>query len=154
MIKPIVDFVGHFGTNIMLDESLIVKRQGLYFLLNKNLKRLASKNFFYAGAYIGKVKDGRFFPSFNLLNFVAREKSNKVIIDKKTEWLFICGRDIFKQGIANVIGSRKKDEYTLVLNSYGECLGFGRILRNLDGKRGGPAVENILDIGDFLRREK
>jgi ribosome biogenesis protein Nip4 len=42
----------------------------------------------------------------------------------------------------------------LVLNSYGECLGFGKILRSLDGKRKGLAVENILDIGDFLRRER
>jgi ribosome biogenesis protein Nip4 len=42
----------------------------------------------------------------------------------------------------------------LVLNSHDECLGFGKILRNLKGKRKGPAVENILDVGDFLRRER
>jgi ribosome biogenesis protein Nip4 len=154
MIKPIDDFVSHFGTKISLDETLIVKRQGRYFLLSENLKQLASKDLFYAGTYLGQAKDGKFFPSFNLLDMIAQKKANKIILCKKTEWLFICGRDIFKQGITEVTGSTKKDDCVLVLNSYSECLGFGRILRNLDGKRGGPAVENILDIGDFLRREK
>lgn len=154
MIKPIDDFVSHFGTKISLDETLIVNKQSRYFLLNENLKRLALNDFFYAGTYLGKAKDGKFFPSFNLLGIIAQKKANRVIVDKKTEWLFICGRDIFKQGITNVTGSTKKGDYVLVLNAYGECLGFGKILHNLDGKRAGLAVENILDIGDFLRREK
>ena len=42
------------------------------------------------------------------------------------------------------------------MNEYDECLGFGKIVLNL---RGAPdseqiAIKNILDIGDFLRREK
>jgi ribosome biogenesis protein Nip4 len=154
MIKPINDFVTRFGTKISLDETFIVKRQGRYFLLNENLKRLASKDFFYAGTYLGKVKDGRFFPSFNLLDIIAQKKANRVIVDKKTEWLFICGRDIFKQGITKATGSTKKNGYTLVLNLYGECLGYGRILCNLNRKREGPVINNSLDIGDFLRRER
>lgn len=154
MIKPIDDFVSAFRAKISLDETLIVKQQGRYFLLNESLKRLASKDFFYAGTYIGKVKDGRFFPSFNLLELIARKKANKVVIDAKTEWLFICGRDIFKEGIANVTGSTKRDDYTLVVNLHGECLGFGRILCDLNGKRHGLAIKNMLDVGDFLRRER
>jgi ribosome biogenesis protein Nip4 len=154
MIKPISDFVSHFGTKITLDETLIVKEQGRYFLLTENLKQLASKGFFYAGTYLGKAKDGKFFPSFTLLGIIAQKEANKIVVDKKTEWLFICGRDVFKQGITKATGSTKKNDCALVLNSYGECLGFGKILHNLDGKRGGLAVENILDIGDFLRREK
>ena len=154
MIKSIDDFVSLFGTRISLNETLIVNKQSRYFLLNENLKRLALTDFFYAGTYLGKAKDGKFFPSFNLLGIIAQKKANKVIVDKKTEWLFICGRDIFKQGITNVTGSTKKGDYTLVLNAHGECLGFGKILRNLDGKRADLAVENILDLGDFLRREK
>ena len=77
-----------------------------------------------------------------------------MVVDAKTAWLFICGRDIFKRGIVKVEGSNKKDAYTLVLNQHGECLGFGKILYDLDGEKGRVAVKNISDIGDFLRREK
>jgi ribosome biogenesis protein Nip4 len=152
-MKQIKDFVSRFQTRISLDENLIVKRQNRYFLLNENLKRLISEDFFYAGTYLGKTKNGKFFPSFNLLRMIAKKKTNKIIVDKKTEWLFICGRDIFKKGIINVLGSKRKGNYTLILNQHDECLGFGKILCNLD-KEKGVAVKNISDIGDFLRREK
>jgi len=154
MLKPIDDFVRRFGTKIRLDEALVVKQQGRYFLLDENVKRLMSKDFYYAGAYLGEAKDGGFLPSFNLLNMIAQKKANRINLEKKAEWLFICGRDVFEQGITKATGSTKKGDYVLVLNSYDECLGFGRILRNLDEKRRGPTVENILDIGDFLRRER
>ena len=154
MIEPIDDFARRFGTSISLDETLIVKKQGRYFLLNRDLKQIAANDFFCAGTYLGKAKGGKFFPSFNLLNMIAQKRANKIIIAKKAEWLFICGRDVFKQGITKVTGSTKKDDHVLVLNSYGECLGFGKILCNLDKKRKGLAVKNIMDIGDFLRREK
>jgi len=153
-MKQIKDVVSRFQTRISLDKNLIVKRRNRYFLLNGGLKRLISKDFFYAGTYLGKAKRGKFFPSFNLLRMIAEEKANKVIVDKKTEWLFICGRDIFKQGITGMMGSKRKGDYTLILNQHGECLGFGKILCNLDKAKDGVVIENISDIGDFLRREK
>jgi ribosome biogenesis protein Nip4 len=148
------DFARQFGASISLDESLIVKKENRYFLINEKLKKLITEDFFFAGTYLGKTKNGKFFPSFNLLSMVAEKKANKTIVDSKTEWLFICGRDIFKQGILKVMGSKGKGDYTLILNQHGECLGFGRILHNLDEERGGEAVKNISDVGDFLRREK
>jgi len=153
-MTQIKDFVSRFQTRISLDENLIVKRRDRYFLLNDSLKRLISKDFFYAGTYLGKTKRGKFFPSFNLLRMIAGKKANKVIVDKKTEWLFICGRDIFQKGIMKVMGSKRKGDYTLILNQYDECLGFGKILFNLDKAKDGVVIENISDIGDFLRREK
>jgi ribosome biogenesis protein Nip4 len=154
MIKTIDDFVSLLDASLSLDENLIVKKQNRYFLLNESLKKLILKDFFYAGVYLGKTKDRKVFPSFNLLGMIAQGKANKVVVDKKTAWLFICGRDIFKQGIVKVMGSKKRGDYTLVLNMHGECLGFGRILCDLDTEIRGVAVKNISDIGDFLRREK
>jgi ribosome biogenesis protein Nip4 len=153
-MKLVSEFVNRFGASLNLEESLIVKRQNRYFLLNENLKKLIAKDFFYAGTYLGKSKNGKFFPSFSLLRMIAEKKGNKVIVDKKTEWLFICGRDIFKQGIIEVVGSRRKGDHTLILNQYGECLGFGVIFSSLDKEKVRVAVKNISDIGDFLRREK
>jgi ribosome biogenesis protein Nip4 len=153
-MKPIKDFVKQFDGSINLDESLIARKENRYFLINEKLKKLITKDFFYVGTYLGKTKNGKFFPSFNLLSIIAEKKVNKTIVDKKTAWLFICGRDVFKQGILEAMGSKRKGDYTLILNQHRECLGFGRILHNLDEEKGGAAVRNISDVGDFLRREK
>jgi ribosome biogenesis protein Nip4 len=153
-MKFLKEFVSRFGARINLNENLIVKKVNRYFLLNEGLKKLIGKGFFYAGIYLGKAKNGKFFPSFNLLSMIAKKEANKIFVDKRSEWLFICGRDIFKRGITKVLGSKRKGDYALILNQYGECLGFGRILGNWNEIVGGVAVKNISDVGDFLRREK
>jgi ribosome biogenesis protein Nip4 len=151
----ISDFIGKFNTNMSLNQKLIVKKNERYFLLSRNLERLITKEFFYAGTYLGKVKDETFFPGFNLLTMIAQTNANKIIVDKKAEWLFICGRDIFERGIIDASKSLRKGDYTLIVNERGDCLGFGRIVHNIgekDGKK--VVVRNIADVGDFLRREK
>lgn len=156
-MKPIIDFVRRFGTNLDLDERFVVKKGNRYFLLNETLRSLATDDFFYAGTYLGKARGRVFFPSFSLLSMIAQRKdANSVMVADKAEWLFICGRDVFWRGIKKVQGTRKKGELTLVLNSYGECLGFGTMVRDSEIKQGGQkvAVKNISDIGDFLRRER
>ena len=156
-MKLVTDFVRRFGTTVSLDEKFILKKTSRYFLLNEKLKSLVSNDFFYAGTYLGKVRGKIFFPSFNLLAMIAeRKEANKVMVDNKAEWLFICGRDIFRRGIKKVMGAKNKGEFTLVLNSSGECLGFGKIALNLDEEQSEQkvAVKNISDIGDFLRRER
>ena len=155
-MKPINDFTSRFETSINLDEKLIVKKQNRFFLINETLRFQILKDFFYVGAYLGKVKDGIFFPSFILLAMIAETKANKTMVDKKTAWLFICGRDVFKRGIIQMTGSKSKGDYTLVLNQHNECLGFGKILRNINEEKDKSKVIviNISNLGDFLKREK
>jgi ribosome biogenesis protein Nip4 len=154
-MKILYDFVAQFNAKLQLDEIQIVKNRNRFYLLPKHLKQHAPKGFFYAGTYLGAVKGRSFFPSFLLLQMIAQQKANKLIVDKKTSWLFICGRDIFKKGIIKD-SNLKKDDYTLILNDRNECLGFGKMLINLRAEidLNKIAVKNILDIGDFLRREK
>ncbi len=154
-MKAIMKFAVQVGARFSLNANLTVNRAGRYFLLNKALLEVARKNFYYAGTYLGKVKNGKFFPSFNLLAMLAEGEANKIVVEKKTAWLFICGRDIFGKGIVAVHGSRRKGDHTLVLNEFGECLGFGRIVGSLGeaAKKAEVAVKNISDVGDFLRRE-
>jgi ribosome biogenesis protein Nip4 len=152
-MKPIIGFASQFGAKIALNPDFVVKKGNRYFLLNSDLKKFIQSDFYYAGAYLGKVKNGIFFPSFNLLAMLARAEANKIVVNKKAAWLFICGRDIFQKGILVVHGSRRKGDYTLVLNEFGECLGFGKITRNLDKEEAQVVVRNISDVGDFLRRE-
>jgi ribosome biogenesis protein Nip4 len=154
-MKPIINFAAQLGTTIALNPNFTVKKGNRYFLLNPNVNKVLRKNFYYAGIYLGKVKNGKFFPSFNLLAMLAKTDANKVTVDHRSAWLFICGRDIFQKGITNVQGSRQKGSHALVLNEFGECLGFGKIIHTLGAEEEGNevAVKNISDIGDFLRRE-
>jgi len=150
-------FARLFGAKLLLDGSLVAKRGKRYFLLNQKLKGLTEKygGWIYAGTYLGKVGRGEVFhPSFQLLFMIADKAKNRIVIDDKTAWLFVCGRDIFKEGILKIEGSRRKGDYTLVFNKHGECLGYGLIVTNLDLLQSGLAVKNLLDIGDFLRRER
>jgi len=154
-MKAIMKFAFQLGAKISLKADFIVEKGGRYFLLNDALLKIARKNFYYAGTYLGKVKNGKFFPSFNLLKMLAKGEANKIIVEKKAAWLFICGRDIFRKGMLSARGSRRKGTHTLVLNEFGECLGFGKIVYSLDeaAKKTEVAVKNVSDVGDFLRRE-
>lgn len=154
--KAIMDFSSRFGVKISLNPDFIVAKSGRYFLLNATLKPLIRQDFYYAGAYLGKLKGGKFFPSFNLLAMLAECEANRVMVDGKAAWLFICGRDVFRKGVLRVYGSAKKNSDTLVLNEFGECLGFGRIMGRFEGKamENEVAVRNVSDVGDFLRRER
>ena len=154
MTSPIIKFASQVNAKLSLNANSIVEKTGRYFLLNESLLRIARKDFYYAGIYLGKIKKGKFFPSFNLLTMLAKGEANKIVVDKKAAWLFICGRDIFSQGILAVRGSQKKGDHALVLNEFGECLGFGRMINRLDRAAANEVViKNISDVGDFLRRE-
>jgi len=153
-MKAIMNFVFQLNAKFSLNADFTVEKVGRYFLLNKALLKIARRDFYYAGTYLGKVKNGKFFPSFSLLTMLAKGEANKIVVEKKAAWLFICGRDIFRKGILAVRGSRKKGDHTLVLNEFGECLGFGKIISSLDAAaKTEVAVKNISDVGDFLRRE-
>jgi len=154
MKTAITDFARRFGARIDLVERLIVSRKNRHYLVNSVLTQLLRKDFYYAGIYLGKTKDAKFFPSFGLLSMISKTNANRIVVDAKTAWLFVCGRDIFKTGVVQASGSRKKDAQVLVLNENDECLGFGKILHNLDKTKTQVVIKNILDIGDFLRRER
>jgi ribosome biogenesis protein Nip4 len=153
-MKPYEVFAARLGTKITFNNDLIVERNQRFYLLSPRLKKLATRDFYYAGLYLGKVgKRGVFFPSFNLLNMLVDVAANKVVVDAKAAWLFIFGRDVFGSGVVKVMGSRRSGDAVLVLNECGECLGFGRLMDGVVGGADGIAVRNVLDVGDFLRRE-
>jgi len=155
-LKPIIDFARKVGAaKFNLDADLVVERGGRYFLLNRDLQHLVRNDFYSAGIYLGKAKAGKFFPSFPLLTMLADCGANSVVVDKKAAWLFICGRDVFAKSITGVDGAGRGRDFVLVLNEFGECLGFGRLTQNLASNldENEVAVRNVSDIGDFLRRE-
>jgi ribosome biogenesis protein Nip4 len=154
--KPITNFAAQFGVHIALNSDLMVEKNGRFYLISPILKPLVNHDFFYAGVFLGKVKEFKFFPSFNLLGMLSKKGANRVVVDSKAAWLFICGRDVLENSIMRIQGPGRKNTNTLVLNEFGECLGFGRIVENLSDEGGSSqiAVRNISDVGDFLRRER
>jgi ribosome biogenesis protein Nip4 len=154
-MSALISFASQFGAKIMLNPEFIVENAQRYYFINPSLRKLARRDFYYAGLYLGKVKKGVFFPSFNLLNMLVAAAANKVILDRKTAWLYICGRDVFRTGILKMTGSKRKGDATLVLNEFGECLGFGRIMGQIDESgKNDIIIKNVSDVGDFLRRER
>ena len=152
-MRPYEVFASRFGCRVAFHSEMVTEKNQRYYLLNRRLKTILQSDFYYAGLYLGKIKNGMFFPSFNLLSLLVSAAANKIVVDQKAAWLFICGRDVFRAGIVKVMGSKRKGDATLVINEFGECLGFGKILEDLGASEGKIAVENVLDVGDFLRRE-
>jgi len=154
-MKLIENFIEKLGSKISFSSENVVNKKGKLFLINNKLRKDLQNNFFYAGLYLGENKQGKFFPSFNLLSILSEQKANKVTIDNKAAWLFIYGKNIFRERILKVEGDEKKGALTLVINNTNDCLGFGEIVFDLNKKqkKGDPAIKNLLDLGDFLRRE-
>jgi ribosome biogenesis protein Nip4 len=153
-MQPLKVFAYRFGAELTLDITNVIEKSQRYYLLNPSLENFAPRNFYYAGLYLGKVRDRVFFPSFNFLNILLNSAKNLVIVNEKAAWLFVCGRDVFQEGIEEIKGSKQKGGFSLVLNQYGECLGFGVVVDFGGRSHNKVVVRNLLDIGDFLRRER
>ena len=103
----------------------------------------------YAGKLLGRTKR-EFMPGSSLLRELSKIKGpNKVWVDERVGWLFVCGRDIFEESIIRAEGVLDEDACFLVMLGE-DCLGYVRI-QTQDGRK---LLRNIFDLGDFLRRER
>ncbi len=96
----------------------------------------------YAGSLLGRESKGRFKPSLWSIEKASANSNRKVKLDKRTAWLFLCGRDIF---MSSLKGDEPEKGYVFPMNEHDENLGIGYF----DGKM----LHNLADKGDFLRRE-
>ena len=115
-----------------------------YYLVNDELKEFKNKIPLEAlslGVFLGEDVKEKFEPSIALLDMIKLEK---IKIDDEAEWLFLCGRDITKNHMINHVEDNGKKLF-LVENEKEEILGLGKIKDGL--------LMNLLDRGDFLRRE-
>jgi 60S ribosome subunit biogenesis protein NIP7 len=115
----------------------------------ENIDKKLDRKAYSAGLYLGEEKGKQFRPSIPLLELLGKASHRWVMIDDKSEWLFLCGRDVFAK---SVLKANVKSGVVLVANKGGEILGYGKITGSLD-KKDKVYVKNILDRGDYLRRE-
>ncbi|MCA9477794.1 MAG: hypothetical protein KC535_01470 [Nanoarchaeota archaeon] len=140
MIK---EFLQSFGDIKIADVKKIGKQ---YYQISPELqKEVDSLDEFpiSAGLLLGEVEKGQFIPSPNLLNIINEQTKKKIILNEKSSWLFVCGRDIFMEG---VIDNCFEKGPILVLNEQQEVLGVA--------EKKGKEYKNIYDIGLLLRREQ
>jgi ribosome biogenesis protein Nip4 len=115
----------------------------------REIKGRSGREMFSGGMFLGSVKNNHFLPSISLIDWLAKRSDRKIFVNKRTAWLFLCGRDLFGKGI---VKSNVGEGLVLVQNENDENLGYGKIIDELN-KMDSVVVENLLDKGDFLRRE-
>ena len=145
-------FIKQFSKEEIVKDFVKIERS--YFSVNEQIKQtisLIQTKPAFAGIPLG-TESSIFKPSLFLLQKICKLSDKKIIVDKKGEWMFICGKDIFGKSITKFAENLKQGELVLVENQHGECLGYGKIIAELNNK--GNVLENIFDIGDFLRRER
>lgn len=100
------------------------------------------------GLFLGEKTAQGFKPTPGLLELIAKNTTKIITIEEKAAWLFVCGRDIFKENIISEQSDLQSKE-VIVKNEKGEVLGCAK-----RSKQGQVAYKNILDIGIYLRQEK
>lgn len=145
------EFLAYFGAPKIPSTQLGKK----YFLISDRqleLDKLTDKDLYYAGMFLGKQTKHGFTPSFMLLEKILPHTEKKILIDDNAEFLFSCGRDLLGSSLMDYYNF-DVDTLVLVCNKHKECLGMGKIILP-PRLKDRIVVKNILDRGDFLRREK
>jgi len=133
---------------VLMDDVVQIKE--FYFTLTLAQKDLLSHSKpIYIGYCLGKKKGQQFCPSICLLDFISGRYEKQVVVDAKTEWLFVCGRDIFS--VTCVKGNPSEGDLVLVMNQHQECIGIASYAGNPSKK---TPIKHVYDIGDYLRRER
>jgi len=144
------EFIKQFTTKtieyIQIDEKFYKKNNQL-----KSLK-IPDRTPVLFGLFLGEIKKNTFYPSFNLLDLIAQDTDEIIIVNTWGEMDFLYGKYLRKRHIISIKGSQDKGGLKLIKNQMGETLGYGRFLGISDIKV--KVANHILDRGVFLKRDK
>ena len=115
-----------------------------------------TKNLVSAGIKVGEA-GRRFRFSLEGTFFLARKEKKRVYVDGKAEMLFLYGRDVFSSSVEKVTQDVRENDIVFVCNRYGDIIGIGRArfdAKEISKKGERVAVENLVDRGEYLRKEK
>ncbi|MFA6088306.1 MAG: hypothetical protein WC755_00450 [Candidatus Woesearchaeota archaeon] len=156
------DFVSLFTDKKF--ENVIRIRNNFFQITEEQNKILATlkakriKNPEFIGEFLGTVivYKKRFEPSITLIKKLSKMTDRKVTVNEKGEFLFLCGRNLLRQSVIGYTDTVKKNGMVIVCDHEGLCLGYGRLLVYFDNRLSAEdvVVKNLLDLGDFLRREQ
>jgi ribosome biogenesis protein Nip4 len=125
-----------------------------YFLENHRLEEMSLPDTdpFLFGCYLGKIKKGQYFPSFNLLDILSDLTNEKIIVNDHGEIDFLYGKHLRKRHIHTINGLMKENTLKLVQNIHDENLGYGMFIGISDDRA--QVLRHILDRGVFIKRDK
>ena len=138
-------------------KDIIEIRRNSFYDPQKNAEWATKHNidFVFTGRFLGEKKKD-FIPSPYGVEHASKQAQNnqKVVLNEKAAWLFICGRDAF--GSAVVRGKPKKNRIIYLYDTHDNLLGMGQWLVNdLTTKQAEQAViKNLYDKGRYIRQEK
>lgn len=150
-LMALKDFLDKFRTTTdVLDElGLLIKKSRFIFAASPELHSFMqdmSTDFFSIGIPLGEIKK-EFIPTPEFVDFLSHKSDRKVFLGEKSEWMFLCGKDIFRKGIAN--NTLEKSRGTVfIFNKYDENLGIAKFMDNKD-----VPLQHILDKGAYIRKE-
>jgi ribosome biogenesis protein Nip4 len=164
--KAIISFIGSLGArnpdkifNERIGRASSPGKEGELLIIGKDVflsknmsealeKEISLEKAVYHGVKRGSMRENEFIPGPNFLSDMVpfADELNYVVVNENAEWLFLCGRDIFKEGI---VKKSLTNGNALVLNERKECIGYGKIKSDRS-----QIIKNIFDLGDFLRRER
>ncbi len=162
-LKVINSALRAFGSTDFLKENEIMVRDGTKeaYALSKDLAKfleLFKLNYVHAGIKIGEVGSRRFRFSLEGTFYLVKKEKKKVYVNDKGEMLFLYGRDIFAESVVGVTEDVKENDIVFVCNGRGDILGIGKArfdaerIRKVAKDR--VVVENLVDRGEYLRKEK
>jgi len=124
-----------------------------YFKEDKALekKRLDTKEK-WIGLFLGEEKEGKFIPSYMLLDWLADNSKEKVFVKDIGELDFLYGKNLRARHIQKVEGETKVGFLKLIQNEHNENLGYGKVCG--DFTKTNQVIKHRMDRGHFLKREK
>ncbi|MGV8172192.1 MAG: hypothetical protein ACP5OA_05885 [Candidatus Woesearchaeota archaeon] len=112
-----------------------------------NIKNGVNRDMYSIGMFMGEEKMG-FSPSPALIDLISRfpdTQSKKVFVNKKAEWMFLCGRNVLSESILKN-PNNLSEGLVLVQNERDENLGYGQFK-----KEDTLIIKHVLDKGRYLR---
>ncbi len=112
-----------------------------------DIKNGVTRDIYSLGLFLGEEKMG-FSPSPALVDLISKfpdVQSKKIFINKKAEWLFLCGRNVLSDSIARN-PNKLFEGLVMVQNENDENLGYG-----VFKKEDTLIIKHILDKGRYLR---
>ena len=133
-------------------EIKFVKIGKKYFLENKKLEenRLNVKEKFF-GLLLGQDREGKFTPSFGLLDLLSKMSNEKIFVKDIGEMDFLYDKHLRVRHVLRIEGEKKIGFLKLVQNEHDENIGYGKYVGE-EGKI--QVLKHRMDRGIFLKRDK
>ena len=143
--RSLEEFVSWFG----VQKLSTVKLEGRFFLCSKKLReaQLSCDGLRACGLLLGQMNGEFFSPSFGLLQYLKGCSVGEVVVNGYGEIDFLYGKDVRKRHVVSVSGPSSKDEAKLVVNGFGDVLGYGFLVGDSSSK----VLANALDRGILLK---